>query len=82
MFSDALPEPLSKFPQGDGQQHLALEAMVSKIGTLSTVTCSMPSVFQDTAVASVIIFYHIQSEIFLQIKAFGKLMEKAITGKK
>lgn len=82
MFSDALSELLSNFPQGDGQQHLAFEAMVSKISTLSLVICSMPSVFQDTAVASVVIFYHIQSELFLQIKAFSKLMEKAITGKK
>lgn len=32
--------------------------------------------------ASVVIFYHIKSGLFLQIKAFSKLMGKAITGKK
>jgi hypothetical protein len=26
-------------------------------------------------------FHHIKSKLFLQIKAFNKLMEKAITGK-
>lgn len=56
--------------------------MVSKISTLSIVTCSVPEVFQDIAVASVVIFHHIQRELLLQIKAFSELMEKTITGKK
>lgn len=36
----------------------------------------------DAVLAAVVMFHHIKSKLFLQIKAFNKLMEKAITGEK
>lgn len=38
-----------------------------------------PDVVHDAALAAVVIFHHVKSKLFLQIKAFNKLMEKAIT---